>query len=250
MPRLASPGTRYCPPEVALSQRSPLFTFPEETQRQIHPQPGGPTPLAKLMSACGSFSPLVVVVETGGGDVIGTYLSHPWSERFQHPAGAYFGNADCFIWRYKNKAKPAKGTGTGTDKNRGKVNDKVNDTGKSMGGGDGGGGAAKHARLELWKPAVTRNNMPASTLYMSATDTSLRIGGGGSGPAIELRHTLADGFSFESATFNNEPLVGKGGADTGHSFTAAKVLVYGFGPEARERSTHTHTHTHTHTTFI
>lgn len=161
-----------------------------------------------LFDACGRVAPLVLMLRTTEGDILGAFLSHPWSARFVMEEGEFFGNPDCYVWRFRANRSSSGGVSI-----------------SSSSSSSSSGYSAWHV---VYPPAQRgKRTAPANLLFMRGTDSSLTIGGGGHGHAIELGASLDDGFSFSAATFGNEPLAG-----SGNRFKVESLQVWGFGPDA------------------
>lgn len=163
--------------------------------------------LGTLFRLCEEECPTVLLIETTDGDRLGAFLSHPWVERFRQNQH-YFGNGDSFVFSLTPSVAIHHWTGLQVDPES-SDDDEVGDSDPAAESSADGQADAKEI----------------PSLFMFANDSTLAVGGGGGGHAIQLDDSLQHGHSHPTTTFGNPGLLRKG-----DMFTCARCEVWSFSP--------------------
>lgn len=160
--------------------------------------------LNTLFRLCDEECPTLLLIETANKDRFGAFLTHPWTERYRQ-SGRYFGNGDSFIFSLAPKVVvyPWVGLADGAD---------------SSDDDDAAAG-----------PAANAETKAVPTLFMFANDSTIAVGGGGGGHAIQLDQNLREGCSYPSDTYGNPGLL-----QEGDMFTCTRLEVWAFSPRESE----------------
>ena len=150
--------------------------------------------LKSFYQHCGEEAPTILVVKTMSGDSFGCFIPHPWSER--HNVSGYFGSPETFLFALTPSYEHFEWVG---------LSSQARDS--AVPGGD------QESTL-----------VPPASFFMHATQSTIAIGGGGAGHALELDSELCHGSSHTCDTFKN-PVLSSGGRN---DFKCATVEVWKF----------------------
>ncbi|KAH9418418.1 hypothetical protein DERP_011280 [Dermatophagoides pteronyssinus] len=125
--------------------------------------------LRTFYSLCGDNEPTIILVKTIKNQIFGAYCSSSWSKRLDsgNRAGQFFGNGETFLFSIHPRIVKYEWVGKFRDVN---------------------------------------HLTPSQQLFMSATNDSFSIGGGGGHFGLYIDENLSRGETHRCETFENEPL--------------------------------------------